>query len=229
MKSFKKALGKIATTAVFIAAMHGTPTMAQSTKVDSAEMSKPSIEMTLDAKADMALKTNGYDLGSRTEAYIGAGLTLGKTKIKYDGLHMIDDLDYSTYFGSNVISVTEKGAGTEICSVLTTTKAGIVDVQYGVLNKTILQKLGTDFGFVRFTLNQKKANVTFLAGKDLGKGFSGYVWSTTTLPYEGKLKNLTWVELGKKLGGHVSGYIRGEVTDAKLGQGVMLLGLYLNK
>jgi hypothetical protein len=98
-----------------------------------------------------------------------------------------------------------------------------------VLNKTVLQKLGTDFGYVRFTLNQKKANVTFLAGKDLGKGFSGYVWSTTTLPYEGKLKNLTWVELDKKLGSHVSAYVRGEVTDAKIGQGVMLFGLYVNK
>jgi hypothetical protein len=119
MKSFKKAFGKVVSAMALVAALHGTPAMAQSAKVDSAELSKPSIELTLDAKADVAMKINGSDLGLRTETYIGAGLTLGKTKIKYDGLHMIDDIDYITYFGSNVISLTEKGKGTGICSVLT--------------------------------------------------------------------------------------------------------------
>lgn len=229
MSNFKKTLKKLLATTAFIATMY-SPVIAQTSKTDSTQTSKPQIEMTLNAKTDVALTSNlEGKLGSKNEAWINGGINVGGTKLAYDGVHMVNNFQLETYFGNSTISITEKDAELGFCTSITTTKEGIIDVQYGLINKTYHQKLGADFGSIRLTANKDKANLTFLVGKNFGKGYSGFVWCNTTKPYQGQIKNITWVEVDKKLTNHISGYVRGEVTDAKLGDAVILLGIYLSK
>ncbi|MGV8086227.1 MAG: hypothetical protein ACP5N1_01225 [Candidatus Woesearchaeota archaeon] len=245
MSNFKKTLKKLVAITAVIATMY-SPVIAQTTKTDSTQTSKPQIEMTLNAKTDVALtsdligalgsktdvaSTNNLEgkLGSRTEAWINGGIDVGGTKFAYDGVHMINGFQLETYFGNSTISITEKDAEVGFCTSITTTKEGVIDAQYGLINKTYPKKLGADFGSIRMTANKDKANLTFLVGKNFGKGYSGFVWCNTTKPYQGQIKNITWVEFDKKLTSHISGYVRGEVTDAKLANTMVLLGIYLNK
>ncbi len=229
MNNFKNNFRKIITATALMTTMYCSPLTAQIIKSDSIESNRSKIELKLDAKVDAALKSTNQSLDSRTEVYVSSSAKIDELTFKYDGLHLMENFNSQTYFGSNTLTMTKNGAGTGICSVITTTKKGIVDVQYGLLNKTISKKVGADFGYVRMTANKDKANVTFLIGKNLGHGYSGYAWCNTTKPYDAKIKNITWLELNKKFTDHVSSYVRAEVTNAKLGEGAILLGVYLKK